>query len=769
MKDYAIKGLRKMSILGAIGGTIFDYFIDKGIATVDVYGNDAIVAALYEQAFWKNIKIRQIYSDTVQEYELNFMEKSKLKKIKTTPMDSNNKTIPLIVCEPLKLSQKNAYKIGDLISYSFIKHTLFDKIVDYKNKYCPSLKVIMLCLPSLYYVKNKTPYELSLLQGNLYDKERETAVYAQLGKSAEYIEEVRKNIEMVENEHGIYAFVDKEGEYLSSIGGHRLTTDTPQKVSRRIYTFGASLGFGMRTDDAHTIQSVCQRRLNEHFNNQSPYAILNCGVGGFPNLLKQRKSFEYHKPQDGDVAIFIDWYNKLLRENYSEPFYWCNPQGTSRLFDRPHELGDYIWIDRLHYSHIGYRELGTYLGNYLIENGIVNKENKDFTHCVNETVSKPIVVQSSQQTSSPPPELVQYLQTTKQLAPRIGSIVMNCNPFTLGHRYLISESAKKVSQLIIFVVQEDKSVFPFQDRLELVRKGTADLPNVTVVPSGGFIISQTTFGAYFEKDSQNDIQIDPSMDIEIFAQHIAPALGITVRFAGEEPLDMITRQYNDTMARILPRYGIDFDVIARKDFGGEVISASRVRKLLETKDFDSIGNIVPETTLAYLKEKYGGDNFTQKQTDFFGSPETWAKSTLTPTNDMVLSLIYTSKTAKPGKLVSENRVAQKIWLHELLDDNDIPYYVVLTGKPVRSKKKFYKEKLATVQLVYVEEANASKARALIKQYRKAPAALEELIDTFHGDTAMPLKDGVPQVVCGACGEQIDFDYPKCPFCKAAVG
>ena len=162
-----------------------------------------------------------------------------------------------------------------------------------------------------------------------------------------------------------------------------------------------------------------------------------------------------------------------------------------------------------------------------------------------------------------------------------------------------------MDRLYIFVVEEDKSIFPFEDRIELVRKGTADIPNVTVLPSGKFIISSLTFTDYFGKSELQDRVIDPSMDVTIFGEYIAPALGINIRFAGEEPLDNVTRQYNETMARILPKYGIDFEVIPRKEQDGEVISASRVRKLLKTKDFDAIAEIVPKTTLEYLKLKYG--------------------------------------------------------------------------------------------------------------------------------------------------------------------
>ncbi|MDR2649967.1 MAG: hypothetical protein LBB94_09685 [Clostridiales bacterium] len=189
----------------------------------------------------------------------------------------------------------------------------------------------------------------------------------------------------------------------------------------------------------------------------------------------------------------------------------------------------------------------------------------------------------------------------------IGSIVMNCNPFTLGHRYLAEYAVSKVKHLFIFVVEEDKSVFPFADRIELVKQGTSDLENVTVLPSGKFIISSLTFSDYFNKSELQDRTIDPSQDVELFAKEIAPALGITVRFAGEEPLDNVTRQYNDAMRKILPQYGVKFEVIPRKESGGEVISASKVRKLLETKDFDEIAKIVTETTFAYLKEKFGDE------------------------------------------------------------------------------------------------------------------------------------------------------------------
>lgn len=192
----------------------------------------------------------------------------------------------------------------------------------------------------------------------------------------------------------------------------------------------------------------------------------------------------------------------------------------------------------------------------------------------------------------------------KSRGTQIGAIVMNCNPFTLGHRHLIKYAAQQVLHLYIFVVEEDRSIFPFEDRIDLVNQGVADLSNVTVLPSGQFIISQLTFSGYFNKSNLQDQIVDSSQDVELFARKIAPLLGITIRFVGEEPFDWVTKQYNENMRHILPRYGIDFAEIPRKEVGSEPISASRVRGLLKENRFEDISQLVPKTTLEYLKENW---------------------------------------------------------------------------------------------------------------------------------------------------------------------
>ena len=153
-----------------------------------------------------------------------------------------------------------------------------------------------------------------------------------------------------------------------------------------------------------------------------------------------------------------------------------------------------------------------------------------------------------------PEQLSSWLQSIKRYKgtafQKTGAIVMNCNPFTLGHRYLIEQAYMQVDRLLIFVVEEDRSFFKYKDRFEMVRIGVEDLPNVIVLPSGKFIISAETLPGYFEKEDNPEIILDASLDLHIFAEFIAKELNIKIRFAGEEPTDLFTKQYNIAMEKI---------------------------------------------------------------------------------------------------------------------------------------------------------------------------------------------------------------------------
>ena len=186
---------------------------------------------------------------------------------------------------------------------------------------------------------------------------------------------------------------------------------------------------------------------------------------------------------------------------------------------------------------------------------------------------------------------------------RIGSIVMHCNPFTRGHRYLIESAAKQCTHLYVFILSEEQSIFPAAHRLELVKAGTADLKNVTVLPTGHYLISAATFPSYFIKDKSRAGEIFCQLDIAVFLRYFVPHFGINCRFVGTEPSCRVTARYHNALAASLPKAGVDLTVIPRLEENGTPISASTVRKLLEKRSMDEITGLVPECTLAYLKKR----------------------------------------------------------------------------------------------------------------------------------------------------------------------
>jgi [citrate (pro-3S)-lyase] ligase len=191
--------------------------------------------------------------------------------------------------------------------------------------------------------------------------------------------------------------------------------------------------------------------------------------------------------------------------------------------------------------------------------------------------------------------LERYRQTGVQ-----GAIVMNGNPFTLGHRYLVEWAARQCDHLHIFVVEEDKSIFPFHVRKRLIEEGTKDLGNVTVHSGGAYIISSATFPSYFIKELSEIAKTYAQLDLNIFAKHIAPALSITKRFVGSEPTDPLTCAYNEIMQIELPQFGVEPVILERKEKEGQPISASRVRKLLGQNDIVVASQLVPRATAAYF-------------------------------------------------------------------------------------------------------------------------------------------------------------------------
>lgn len=223
------------------------------------------------------------------------------------------------------------------------------------------------------------------------------------------------------------------------------------------------------------------------------------------------------------------------------------------------------------------------------------------------------------------PEYRKYLESLARPG-RNGAIVMNANPFTKGHRYLVEQAASLVDNLYVIVVKEDRSRFPYVERKAMIEAGCAGLDNVVVCEGSDYAISAATFPTYFLKklDDATDTQI--ALDLDLFVNHIAKPLGVTVRFAGSEPEDALTRRYNELMAEILPgtsvavvrqdhqpdselvegsavrqaRRPIDFVEIPRLEQKGKPLSATSLRRALDKGGFKEAMEYIPKSTVPYL-------------------------------------------------------------------------------------------------------------------------------------------------------------------------
>jgi [citrate (pro-3S)-lyase] ligase len=207
----------------------------------------------------------------------------------------------------------------------------------------------------------------------------------------------------------------------------------------------------------------------------------------------------------------------------------------------------------------------------------------------------------------------EQLSEFKKSGKKIGSIVMNANPFTNGHRHLVEHASKTCDWVHLFVVKEDRSFFSYHDRLQMIKAGIAEFSNVIVHPGSDYIISRATFPSYFLKDEGVINYCHTAVDLQLFREYIGPALGITHRFVGTEPICKVTRFYNQQMQQWLSTSSlrtpkITLVEIPRSEKGDSPISASLVRKLLFNNQWNEIEKIVPRSTLSYLTNLFSEDS-----------------------------------------------------------------------------------------------------------------------------------------------------------------
>ena len=191
------------------------------------------------------------------------------------------------------------------------------------------------------------------------------------------------------------------------------------------------------------------------------------------------------------------------------------------------------------------------------------------------------------------------LARSKREGKNVAALVLNANPFTLGHQYLVEKAAGENDVLHVFIVSEDASLVPFEVRKRLVITGTSHLHNIVYHDTGPYIISSATFPSYFQRDDEAVIESHANLDLEVFVR-IAASLGINARYVGEEPKSLVTGIYNRIMSEKLPEHGIRCVIVPRKSEGGKVISASDVRQAIKEGRLEDVRGLVPETTYEYF-------------------------------------------------------------------------------------------------------------------------------------------------------------------------
>lgn len=216
-------------------------------------------------------------------------------------------------------------------------------------------------------------------------------------------------------------------------------------------------------------------------------------------------------------------------------------------------------------------------------------------------------------------DYLENLKKYRQSGEKIGAIVLNANPFSKGHLALIETAYKKCDILHLFVVSEDMSVFPADIRKELVIQGTSHLNNVFVHDTDSYLVSSATFPSYFLKEDEDVTKIQATLDSKIFKYSIAPVLGITDRFVGEEPFSKATQSYNNAMEEVFLNGPLPntpkLHIIKRLEINEIPVSASEIRKKLGEGKLEEVKGLVPKSTMDFLLSERAYPILKTLQTD----------------------------------------------------------------------------------------------------------------------------------------------------------
>jgi [citrate (pro-3S)-lyase] ligase len=392
---------------------------------------------------------------------------------------------------------------------------------------------------------------------------------------------------------------DFENTFIKVVNGYRLDARKKECIQnyKSIYLFGSSLVYSVGCEDGQTLPSLLESRINN-----SEFQIFNRGVMG-ADVMDSCFAILDTQISKGDLVILYGL-NPISEKEKVEIKKEINFLDLIEIFARPHSYGD-VFYDKSHLTPEGNKVVAKLIAiefkdnfkkRIVITDNSLSVKEKNIFHKVAQCRFRAALRYIDE-------AFPQYINNLKsKFRPgNNGIAAMNCNPFTLGHKYLILTASKMVDTLYVFVVEEDKSFFKFEQRFEMVKKGVNDIANVVVVRSGKYLVSSMTFPDYFTKEEGVNPDMDVSYDFEIFTYYIAPTLKLRTRFIGNEPFCKTTRAHHDIMKETLPPKGVAVIEIERLENEFGAISASKVRELIKNKEFDKLSSFLPITTIDSLR------------------------------------------------------------------------------------------------------------------------------------------------------------------------
>ncbi len=402
----------------------------------------------------------------------------------------------------------------------------------------------------------------------------------------EYARLVGNHSFTIEKQNSFTFLQDCDEEYFHISGGVRRTTGVPESARSSIYFFGPCITVGAFVEDRHTIESQLQEMLNE---GGYPAKVVNCGCweSQYSELIRITST----PMKKGDVAVIF--YN-------AKTFDGLEGVNLAEVLEENRVPSKWLLDDRAHCNHKVNRLYAEAIYRKLTDGMLTTEKGTEEEGCAPDSIRGHLAISS---------KAVHYLFLDRYFwnlppapGPRIGHIGMHANPFTNGHRYLIDYARERTDRLIVLLIEDELGIFSFAERFAMAREATKDCPDVIVEGGGPFQATRAVFPEYFVKTENNDMMDQSSEnDCTIFATMIAPALGINVRFFGDEQHNPQMERFNKAAAAILPEHGISVGEIPRARYQGKPISAAIIRQLAAEKNEEELKAYVPASTITIMK------------------------------------------------------------------------------------------------------------------------------------------------------------------------